>query len=96
MFPEVEKVSPPPKVRKPRKKSNRFSEKENGRRYRLHRKVKDCSNVQLDVRSRIITLPVGFNMDFYPSVKELICRFKYFAPTVQNYPPDFNNEIQKQ
>ena len=88
---DIPPIEPPPKVRKKRKKSNRYFVKENRRRYRLHRKVKDLSNVQLEVRARILILPVGFNIDFYPSVKELILRFKYFAPTL--YTPHTHIEI---
>ena len=89
MFPEVEKITPPPKFRKPRKKTNHFTTSENYRRYRLHRKVKDLDNVKLEVRAKTITLPVGFSLENYPSVQELVFRFRYFAPTIQNYPPRF-------
>lgn len=82
LFPEVKRVEPPPKVRKPRRKSKRFTPKENRRRYRLHRKVKDLGNVELKVRAREIVLPLGFEIESKSSIKELIYKFKYFAPII--------------
>lgn len=82
LFPEVERVEPPPKVRKPRRKSKRFTPKENRRRYRLHRKVKDLGSVELRVRAREMVLPINFPVERHSAVKELISRFKYFAPTI--------------
>lgn len=82
LFPEVERVEPPPKVRKPRQKSNRYTPKDNRRRYRLHRKVKDLDVAELQVRARVLVLPVGFSVENYPNIKELIYRFKYYAPTI--------------
>ena len=82
LFPEVERVEPPPKVRKPRRKSKRFTPKENRRRYRLHRKVKDLGSVELKVRAREMVLPINFPVEQHSVVKELIYRFKYFAPTI--------------
>lgn len=82
LFPEVERVEPPSKVRKPRRKSKRFTPKENRRRYRLHRKVKDLGSVELRVRAREMVLPINFPVERHSAVKELISRFKYFAPTI--------------
>lgn len=82
LFPEVERVEPPPKVRKPRRKSKRFTPKENHRRYRLHRKVKDFGSVELRVRAREMVLPINFPVEQHSVVKELISRFKYFALTI--------------
>lgn len=82
LFPEVKRVEPPPKVRKPRPKSKRFTPKENRRRYRLHRKVKDLGSVELKVRAREMVLPINFPVERHSAVKELISRFKYFAPTI--------------
>lgn len=82
LFPEVERVEPPPKERKPRRKSKRFTPKENRRRYRLHRKVKDLGSVELRVRAREMVLPLGFKMENYPYLKELIYRFKYHTEVV--------------
>lgn len=82
LFPETGRIEPPPKVRKPHRKSNRYTPKENRRRYRLHRKVKDLSVADLQVRARVLVLPVGFSVEDYPSIKELIYKFKYYAPTI--------------
>lgn len=82
LFPEVKRVEPPPKVRKPRRKSKRFTPKENRRRYRLHRKVKDLGSVKLRVRAKEMVLPINFPVEQHSAVKELISRFKYFAPTI--------------
>ncbi|EKB58382.1 hypothetical protein [Bergeyella zoohelcum] len=82
LFPEVRRIEPPPKVRKPRRKSKRYTPKENRRRYRLHRKVRDLESVELRVRTREIILPLDYPVEQVLSVKELICKFKYYAPTI--------------
>lgn len=91
LFPEIAMVQPPLKLRAPRKKSNRFTKSENNRRYRLHRKVKNLSCVKLDVRNKYIEVPHNFNLDFFPSVKELVFRFKYYAQICITPPPKINN-----
>lgn len=85
LFPEVERVEPPPKVRKPRRKSKRFTPKENRQRYRLHRKVKDLGSVELRVRAREMVLPLGFETENFPYLNELIYRFKYQAFTIYEH-----------
>lgn len=84
LFPEVERVEPPPNERKPRRKSNRYTPKENRRRYRLHRKVKDLGKVELKVRAKEMILPLGFQTENYPYLNELIYRFKYHTEVVIN------------
>ncbi|ROH98312.1 hypothetical protein EGI16_21785 [Chryseobacterium sp. G0240] len=83
MFPDVPIVQEPPKDRKKRRKCTLYSKKENNRRYRLHRKFKSLGleNVKLYVRMRLIELPVIFDLEPYPDLKELIFKFKYQAPT---------------
>ncbi|PTT19499.1 hypothetical protein DBR28_21345 [Chryseobacterium sp. HMWF028] len=83
MFPDVPRLQEPTKERKKRRKCTLFSQKENNRRYRLHRKVRKLAleGVKLYVRKRVIELPVMFELDDYPALKELIYDFKYQAPT---------------
>lgn len=82
LFTEIEPVEPPPKLRKSCRRYNRFTPKENRRRYRLHRKVKDLGEVELRVRAREIVLPINFPVEQHSVIKELISRFKYFALTI--------------
>lgn len=83
LFPDLHRIQKPPKERKKRRKCTLFSQKENNRRYRLHRKVKKSAlkDVKIYVRKRVIELPVMFELDDYPDIKELIYKFKYQAPT---------------
>jgi len=83
MFPDLPRIPEPAKERKKRRKCTLFSQKENNRRYRLHRKVRklNLKGVKLHVRKRVIELPVMFELDDYPALKELIYNFKYQAPT---------------
>ncbi|WP_159109180.1 hypothetical protein [Elizabethkingia anophelis] len=83
LFPEVVPVEQPPKERKIRRKCTRYNRTQNNRRYKLHRKVRslELEEVKLHVRKRIIELPVMFDLDPYPCLKELIYKFKYEAPT---------------
>jgi hypothetical protein len=85
---EIPETQPPKKERKQRRKSTRYNKSENNRRYKLHRKVKNLSNVKLLVRQKTIILPPNLNLEFYPSVEELVFKFKYFAP-VEITPSDF-------
>lgn len=83
LFPELVPVEQPPKERKIRRKCTRYNRTQNNRRYKLHRKVRslELEEVKLHVRKRIIELPVMFDLDTYPCLKELIYKFKYEAPT---------------
>jgi len=79
---ELPAIQPLPKQRKPRRKNRTlYSKSENNRRYKLHGKVKKIADIKLEVRKRIIIVPVGLDVDFYPSIQELIYKFKYTAPT---------------
>ncbi len=82
LFTEIEPVEPPPKLRKSCRRYNRFTPKENRRRYRLHRKVKDLGVIELKVRAREMVVPFGFDCEKHPFVMELIQRFKYYAPII--------------
>ncbi|MEN5130690.1 hypothetical protein [Elizabethkingia anophelis] len=83
LFPEVVPVDPPPKEKKIRRKCTRYNKTQNNRRYKLHRKVRslELEEVRLHVRLRVIELPVMFDLEPYPCLKELIYKFKYEAPT---------------
>lgn len=83
LFPEVAPVDPPPKERKNRRKCTRYNKTQNNRRYKLHRKVRslELKQIKLHVRKRVIELPVMFDLEPYPCLKELIYKFKYEAPT---------------
>ncbi|MCT4238443.1 hypothetical protein [Elizabethkingia anophelis] len=89
LFPEVVSVDPPPKKKKIRRKCTRYNKTQNNRRYKLHRKVRslELEEVRLHVRLRVIELPVMFDLEPYPCLKELIYKFKYEAPT-EYYPND--------
>lgn len=82
LFPGVLKIEIPKKPKKPRRKSTLYSKKENNRRYKLHRKVKKIESISLFVRERLIELPIGFEINDYRYVKELIEIFKYQASTL--------------
>lgn len=79
----IPEKEPPKKQRKPRRKSrNIYSSSENNRRYKLHKRVKEIDGVKIEVRKRIIIIPLGFEIEKHNSIDELIKKFRYTAPTL--------------
>lgn len=58
-----------------------FTKKQNRRRYRLHRKVKDNQAVRLQVRERTMYVPLDFDLNAHRYESMLVKEFGYSTQT---------------
>lgn len=78
LFPEVEKIEPPPKVLQKRKRLHNFSDKQNRSRYYRHRKIRDLDlPVLLQPKALKMECSLGFDITDHKHVKILIEKFGY-------------------
>lgn len=78
LFPQIKRVEPPPKIRKPRKKLHNFSKEQNRSRYYRHRKIKqEKAPVLLEPKLLKMQCELGFDIERYKHIKALIKKFGY-------------------
>lgn len=90
LFPQVKRIDPPPKMRKPRKKLHQFSKEQNRSRYYRHRMIREEKlPILLEPKALKMQCRLGFDIENYKHIKVLIEKFGYALEAKPFPPPNY-------